>query len=136
MTNLPKIEWSDSFSTGINSVDYEHRELISLVNDVISKMSHSISNDETADALGELFAHTSAHFALEESIMRRHDYIDYQDHKEDHEYLLDEIRDIMDAYDARDISKNPNDFIKKLNNWFVGHFSTKDAKLHQLLDNK
>ena len=32
--------------------------------------------------------------------MRRASYGDFEPHKEDHENLLDEIRDIMDAYEG------------------------------------
>jgi hemerythrin len=136
MSTLPKIEWNDAFSIGIPSVDFEHRELITLVNKVIGKVSESISPDEIVAALGELFAQISAHFALEETIMRRENYSDYIDHKEDHEFLLDEIRTIMDAYEARENNENPVDFINKLNDWFIRHFKTKDSKLHSLLNHK
>ena len=38
------------------------------------------------------------HFALEERIMRDSGYSEYEDHKDDHEELLDEIRDLMDGF--------------------------------------
>lgn len=133
MSTATHIEWHDAFSTGIPSVDYEHQELIKLVNDACTKMIEKADSEQITEVLGEVFAQISAHFALEESIMRRMKYKDYPEHKEDHELLLDEIRDIMDAYEAGEYSATPDIYINKLNDWFLGHFSTKDAKLHQMM---
>ena len=54
-----------------------------------------------SEVLGEIHARIAAHFALEEKIMREAHYDRFEAHKEDHEHLLDEIRDIMDAYEDR-----------------------------------
>ncbi len=136
MTTDTHIVWREIFSTGIASVDYEHQELIKQINHVATQMSLPADPEHIIESLGDVFAQVSAHFALEESIMRRMKYEDYHDHKEDHEILLDEIRDIMDAYEAKQYDEDIGKFINMLNNWFLNHFSTKDAKLHGLLDSK
>jgi hemerythrin len=126
------IKWSEKFSIGVEEVDYEHRELMSLVNDVISTMENDESVDTVLDALGELHAKVSAHFALEELVMRRRAYPDYMPHKEDHERLLDEIRDLMDAYEDGKYAETREQFLNDITEWFVHHFSTMDAKLHAM----
>ena len=84
------------------------------------------------EALGEIYARISAHFALEEKIMREADYDGYATHKEDHESLLDELLDIIDSvdgagrYDRAALSRS-------LDSWFSDHFRTHDAKLHREL---
>ena len=62
-------------------------------------------------------------------MMRSSNYAEYQAHKDDHEDLLDKIRDLMDDYDA-DSSAGAVKLEKGLSNWFAGHFSTFDARLH------
>jgi len=54
--------------------------------------------------------------------MREHNYDQYQGHKEDHERLLDEIRDIMDACEESAYFSDEE---------FAGHFKTKDSRLHK-----
>ena len=93
------IEWKDEFSVGVPDVDHEHRELIELINRLHAAMSGENATLTVLDFLGEIYAHVAAHFALEEKIMREYNYDQYQDHKDDHERLLDEIRDIMDDYE-------------------------------------
>ena len=61
--------------------------------------------------------------------MRKHGYDEYEAHKAEHESLLDEIRDIMDETDA-DYSEALS---RTVADWFVGHFKTKDARLHKKL---
>jgi len=64
--------------------------------------------------------------------MRELKYDQYEDHKEDHERLLDSIRDIMDDY--MDVSTLDEDkFGDCLNKWFTDHFSTKDVRMHKFL---
>ncbi len=85
------------------------------------------------DFLGELYAMICAHFALEERVMRETGYDEYAAHKDDHERLLDEIRDLMDDYeDAGAIDMDA--FSRRLEHWFSEHFRTKDARLHRTRD--
>ena len=70
--------------------------------------------------------------ALEEKLMREHSYDGYEEHKSDHERLLDEIRDLMDEFEDSS-TLDAEAFGKKLEAWFSDHFRTMDARLHQRL---
>jgi hemerythrin len=126
------IEWRDEFKIGIDEVDFEHQELIELINASYNEAKNDGTNLAVLDSLGEIFEKISAHFALEEKEMRQLKYDQYEDHKEDHEQLLDSIRDIMDEYEENTIL-DEEDFGVRLKDWFVNHFSTKDARLHKFL---
>ena len=123
------IEWRKEFETGIPDIDHEHRELVELINSLHAHMATGADHSRAAAFLGEVFARIAAHFALEESIMRKHAYDEYEAHKAEHEQLLDEIRDIMDGATtgyATSLSSVVRD-------WFVNHFKSKDARLHRKL---
>jgi hemerythrin-like metal-binding protein len=126
------IDWKDEFAIGIPAVDAEHRELIGLINATHEQMRGQTAPAAVGDFLWEIFARVSAHFALEERIMRDRKYDQYDDHKQDHERLLDEIRDIMDAYDDGRLF-DEREFARVLGEWFTGHFRTRDARLHKHL---
>ena len=123
------IEWKDEFSVGVAAVDVEHRDLIDLINDLHGMLGQGASQQHVTDALGEIFAQISAHFALEERFMRNRQYPDYLAHKADHEALLDELRDIMDRVED-DGSYEEDRLSRELERWFTEHFRTHDAKLH------
>ena len=124
------IEWKDEFSVGVASVDLEHRELIDLINDLHALIGENASAEEVVSMLGEIFAQISAHFALEEKYMRDSRYPFLEEHKADHEMLLDELRDIMDLVDE-DGGYDELGLSQDMRRWFTEHFRTHDAKLHQ-----
>ena len=127
------IEWREDFETGVADVDHEHRELVDLLNELHAKLENDESKETVSAFLGEVFAKISAHFALEETVMRKHGYDEYTEHKADHEHLLDEIRDIMDDYEAGQFADFRDQLGHAVRDWFVGHFKTKDARLHKML---
>lgn len=126
------VEWRDEFEIGIKEVDFEHQELIELINESYAMAKEDNSRMAVIDFLGDIFNKISAHFALEEKEMRELKYDQYEDHKEEHEELLDSIRDIMDDYEER-ATLDDEEFGERLKDWFVNHFSSKDARLHKFL---
>lgn len=124
------LQWKDEFKVGIAEVDHEHRELIGLINELHGYIQASRDLDEILDTLGEIYAQISAHFALEEKMMRKTRYPAYAEHKEDHETLLDDLRDIMDDVEDDGVLDETQLGID-LNRWFSDHFRTHDAKLHR-----
>lgn len=129
------IEWRDEFATGIGSIDYEHRELIELINGLFERIERDDHKSAVLEFFGVLHARISSHFALEELIMRSAGYEEYEAHKAEHERLLDDIRDIMDDYDAGAAggAEFRATLARNLEAWFVEHFRTMDARLHLLL---
>lgn len=130
------IEWREEFSIGIPSVDYEHKGMIRMINQLHEEMSAAPSRDTVSGFLGEIHALISAHFALEEKEMREMGYDEFDDHKDDHERLLDEIRDIMDDFEADDSGDFAEELSRRLEAWFTGHFQTRDARLHRFLKDR
>ena len=127
------IQWRDDFKLGIPSVDHEHAEMIRLINEAHTRIQGDAPARDVEEFLGEVYAHIAAHFALEETVMRQRGYDDYAVHKEDHERLLDGLRDIMDRYEAGDFQGLTEELSLRLRDWFVEHFKNRDARLHKNL---
>lgn len=128
------IEWKSHYSVGVEAVDHEHRELIDLINELHESLIAGAAKPDVTAFLGEIFRGISAHFALEERFMREHRYDQLDQHKQAHEQLLDEIRDIMDGYEA-DPGGASRQLSHRLDDWFTLHFKTHDARLHHRLGN-
>lgn len=127
------IEWRDEFEIGIPSVDHEHRGLIRLINELHGKLAGNADKETIARFLGEIHALISAHFALEEKEMRDLGYDELDLHKEEHEDLLDQIRDMMEDLENDRAARTEEDLGHRLNEWFTVHFRTRDARLHRHL---
>lgn len=127
------LAWKPEYSVGIEAVDHEHREMIELVNALYEEMKNRRDQDSIEQFLGDIHAAISAHFALEERVMKRAGYDEYEAHKDDHEELLDQIRDLMDLY-ADDPDTGLRQLQERLSDWFATHFSTFDSRLHGKLE--
>ena len=126
------LHWQDNFAIGIAEVDHEHRELIGLINALHDALGTERAGERVEAFLGEIFADISAHFALEERVMRERHYDALADHKADHERLLDQLCDMMDRQAAGAVLDDAQ-FGEQLAEWFAGHFRTHDARFHRSL---
>lgn len=126
------LHWEDRYSVGIAAVDHEHRELVELINRLYDKATTQGSKEAVLDFFGDLFRAISAHFALEERFMGERGYDQLLQHKTDHERLLDEIRDIMEDFEAS-AGFDERLLAQRLDAWFSRHFETHDARLHHAL---
>jgi len=126
------LHWDDRYSVGIAAVDHEHKELIDLINRIHDEASRAQSKDTVVAFFGDLLRGVSAHFALEERFMREHGYDQLVAHKNDHEHLLDELRELMDNFEAS-ATFDDQALAQALDAWFSRHFRTHDARLHKAL---
>lgn len=127
------IEWRDEYRTGIDGVDHEHQELIGQINALYASLDAGSGRAELIDRLGDIYGSISAHFALEERTMRHYGYDCYEEHRDDHDRLLDDLRDLTDTVESGD-AFDEDEFRRTLADWFQLHFSTHDARLHRMLD--
>lgn len=126
------LHWEKRYSIGIEAVDHEHRELVDLINRLHEKATTQGSKVAVLGFFGDLYKAISAHFALEERFMRERGYDQLSQHKNDHERLLDEIRDIMEDYEINDLF-DERLLAQRLDAWFSRHFESHDARLHRAL---
>jgi hemerythrin len=125
------IEWRKEFCTGVAGVDFEHEELIKQINSIYTLIENKSDKDKVIDSLGDIYGSISAHFALEEQMMERHNYDHFKEHQADHERLLDDIQEITEEYEKA-AKLDDEMFKQKLNDWFQLHFQTHDSRLHGL----
>jgi hemerythrin-like metal-binding protein len=126
------LSWREDYSVGIDAVDHEHQELIDLINRLHQQLVGANAKVTVPAFFGDLLKGISAHFALEEKFMREQGYQRLASHKADHERLLDELRDIMEAFETSE-EIDSVELALRLDTWFTRHFKTHDALLHQAL---
>jgi len=131
--NSTRIEWRADFETGNAEIDHEHQQMIERLNRFFAFVGEDVTIEQMVAELGEVYAWISAHFALEEKIMRARRYDQFEGHKEGHEQLLDDIRDIMDDCQAGTFAGMDDSLRVRLENWFVDHFKTHDSRLHGMI---
>ena len=123
------IEWTDEFVLGVPEVDREHRELIDMINALHDGMGSEPPHPRILARIREIHTLVAEHFAHEEAYMREVRYMAYAEHKEDHEILLDDLRDIVTDTEAAGTVDHAR-LSADLDYWFSAHFRTHDARLH------
>ncbi|MEE8364698.1 MAG: hemerythrin family protein [Gammaproteobacteria bacterium] len=125
------IEWREEYCTGIKGIDYEHEKLIDQINATYALIDNKADKQRVIDSLGDIYGAISAHFALEEQVMKKYGYAHYEEHKADHERLLNDIGDITEDFENT-VQLDETAFKQLLADWFQLHFGTHDFRMHQL----
>ena len=123
--NHKLIEWSDQLSVGIEEIDEQHKVLVNLANELNDAIINLHGREKSVSILNELIEYTRIHFAVEESLMRILDYPDYQTHKQHHEELVAEVRELQRKVndEHKSISFELLQFLKK---WLINHIIHED----------
>jgi hemerythrin len=120
--------------TGIDSLDYEHRKLVEVMEELCVSFDNDPVTGAVSDCFGVLYARVSAHFALEEQLMREKKYAFYDTHKTDHERLLEQIRRMMEAYEEGKCADCGTNLRACLETWLADHVRTADTALCALAE--
>ena len=124
------LQWRSEFGVGIEIVDHDHRELIGRIRDRQQALATCADPKKMVAILDQIYTEIADHFALEEKLMEQMRYAAFADHKEDHETLLDDLREIMVGV-GDDGELDEVQLTDDLDRWFSDHFRTHDAKLHK-----
>ena len=126
------IEWSDTFSTGIQYLDHEHERLIEVLNTLCDDVCRQGAEPKVTDGFEALYRMVAAHFSLEEKLMRDHGFDGYEDHKAEHERLLHEINALRARHSDGDFDSVEDLLAARLKTWFLDHFRSAHARLETL----
>jgi hemerythrin len=122
-------EWDDSFLIGIEELDHEHKLLIDDINRLHEELARRNEKTEIEKCLGEICARMQAHFALEEHVMKEHGYEFFDEHKREHDELLESCTGYMLQY-INDNSASPKTPIEdSLKHWVLDHIVSSDKKM-------
>jgi hemerythrin len=69
---MPNIQWDPSMTTGVESLDAQHKQLITWLNDLLSAMSLGRGRTEVDRLLGDLGNYAATHFGQEEECMAKY----------------------------------------------------------------
>lgn len=93
-------DWNPVHDTGITGIDHDHHQLVDALNGIHDLIAGEAPHAAISDALADFHTAAAAHFALEERILEEERHPDFEARRRTHYRLLDEVRDIMDAYEA------------------------------------
>jgi hemerythrin len=132
-------EWNDSLKLGIAVVDRQHERLVGIINRLHEATMEGRGTDVIGEIMDELIIYTATHFSMEEKYFDQFDYPDAEEHKREHEALIEKV-----AAFANDFEKAPRsarsalakELLQFLQLWWRFHMMETDSKFVTLFKEK
>ncbi len=127
MSKLEYVVWKEEYSVGVVKFDKQHREILSLINDLYNATHKKQSRAVVWKSLTELQNYTITHLTEEEAMLERCGYPDFDDHKKVHDLLREKTEElvVMHRTSGGDLSYEVLDFLKE---WWTKHIMVMDRK--------
>jgi hemerythrin-like metal-binding protein len=120
--------WGETLSVEVDEIDEDHRRLVELFN----ILNHAVEEGEAADYVDavfeELISCTIWHFRHEERLMLKYRYEGFEEHKAEHDDLIDSVKALQQKYlqGNRQLSNENFEFLE---HWLTGHILSADQDL-------
>jgi hemerythrin-like metal-binding protein len=129
---MPVIEWNDSFSVGIESIDVQHKKIFDLINRAHDAAGSPHSREILNSIFNELFSYVLVHFSYEEDLMEKHEYEDLYIHRESHENLKKKVQEYQKRLDEGD-PVSTHETLGFLLDWLRSHIQKTDMAYSETL---
>jgi hemerythrin-like metal-binding protein len=120
------IQWTPEFSVGIESLDADHKVLISLLNQLDDAIRGGEPREGVRGVLDALMDYTDYHFGREEALMAASKYPDLDAHIRTHSTLRAQVADIRDRYLRNAETIHAREVLAFLKNWLTAHIIGRD----------
>ena len=122
--------WSSELETGYQSIDEQHKQLVTALNDLLFACQHGGHRDELKSTVDFLVAYTIKHFADEEEFQLKHNYPDYERHK----LLHDKFKVVASELAERLLQDGATigliaEVRSTVGDWLVSHIKGEDIKI-------
>ena len=91
---MPLMQWNDKLSTGVATVDNDHKKLVAMVNELYDGVVAGHGKDVVGKVLDGLISYTAEHFAREERYFAQSNYPDAVAHKKEHADLVKQVLEV------------------------------------------
>lgn len=133
---MPLIEWSAELSVGIDSIDEQHKKLVNMINALNDAMLLGQSNELLEKIFSGLAAYTQKHFAYEENLFAEHGYSDSEDHKRQHQELINQVVELKTKFVESPQGTISADLMLFLKRWLTNHIMRSDKEYSEFLREK
>ena len=125
------IQWEDSMTTGVDTIDAQHKQLITWLNDLLSAMSEGRGRKEIEKVLNDLAGYAATHFSDEEDCMARYKCPVAAQNIAAHKQFVETFGAFKTEFDqtgptAALVVRTESELMR----WLAGHIKGTDTKLY------
>jgi hemerythrin len=124
---MAAIDWNENLSVRIDSIDFQHKKLIDLINSFYDHINQGSQKEKMLELIKSLKDYTVFHFSIEEKYMKQINYPGYMNHKFEHDKFIGTVQNFEDRYKNGKLllTVEITNFIK---DWISKHIMGTDKK--------
>lgn len=129
---MDNINWNSSFSVGVTILDEQHKQIINMINLLLSNSKTDVRSEVVSDLLNKMMEYANNHFETEELLLQKYGYPDLSTQKHDHEVYCLKVVDLCENTMKYNISV-PEKLLQYLTKWWINHILHTDMKYKAFL---
>jgi len=134
---MPTIQWDESMTTGVESLDAQHRQLINWLNDLLGAMSLGRGRPEVKPLLDRLGAYAALHFGTEEDCMTKYNCPVAAKNVEQHKQFVETFGSFSEEYERTGPTAHLTVRLEsELMRWLTTHIRRTDTQLAECVKPK
>ena len=133
---MEPVQWSEKFSVGVRELDQQHKQLIKLLNRLISTQGTINTHSETvSDTLVAMTRYAQAHFKAEERLMEAYGFPGLEEQKRQHRKFRKKTVDFCTAT-TQGFDQVPEAMLEYLVSWLIHHILEDDMAYRSFFKEK
>lgn len=132
---MEKIQWSPSFSVGVELLDQQHKQIINMINSLITTSESNIESEVVSDTLDRMTKYATKHFKTEESLLKQHEYPHLAKHRKEHKEYQKQLVDLCQKVMTHE-SGVSTELLQYLMNWWTQHILETDMQYRKFFMDK
>ena len=92
---MDEIIWSNKLASGNETIDNEHKELISTVNRLVTTAHLTVHSETLSAVYGDLVQYINKHFQTEEALLESYGYPGLEEHKKQHYEFAEKLTNLI-----------------------------------------
>lgn len=121
------IRWENKYSVGIESIDQQHRMIVSMINEFYIAFMSGRGEDVMSEIITKMIDYSQYHFRYEETYFHQFNYPETQSHIQEHEHFTTKTLEFKRFYD-NDNSSITFRVVHFLKDWLATHIEGSDSK--------
>lgn len=130
---MKNLEWNDKYSFGIPAIDLQHKHIF----DCLSSIAQGAADDDrlrTEAEIIKLLGLLQEHFLLEESMMQKLHYPDFEQHIEEHRQFHSDVHHLAQTSLMKKEGV-PREALEIAHKWLTEHIMVSDKHYFDFFSN-
>ncbi len=121
-------QWKDKYKIDHKQIDSDNQKIFNLVHKALD-MPKENKKENIKEIVFELYSYMQEHFKNEEAYLQYINFPDFENHKKQHENIIDEANTFIKSIPKLSIEQFERNLIEYIDIWVINHIITEDHKI-------